>query len=247
MPVVVGRLLIVALLALTWELLSQYRVVDPRFLPALSDVVSTLAGILQRPNVVSDIATTLIEVGLGFTIATLIGTLVGICIAESPYLATVIKPLLFFLLSIPKAIFLPLFILAWGIGIPAKIAFGAFSAVFVVVMNTTAAVDSVRQDHVTIARAWGASRPQIFRYVYLPSMLPVMLETLRLTMIFNFTGVVLAEMYASRAGLGYLIVSWGENFQMRQLLAGVLLVAAMAITINESIRWIEVRCSHWRT
>jgi NitT/TauT family transport system permease protein len=241
------RLLIVLSAALAWELLARFHVVSPRFLPSLSVVLSTLWGILQRPDTLSHIGITLSEVAAGFTIAVLIGTALGACIAESRYLANTIKPLLFFLLSIPKAIFLPLFILAIGIGMPAKIAFGAFSGVFVVVMNTSAAVESVRQDHITAARAWGASRGQIFRYIYLPSMLPVMLETLRLTMIFNFTGVVLAEMYASRAGLGFLIESWGENFQMRQLLAGVLLVGTMAILINESIRWIEARCSHWRT
>jgi NitT/TauT family transport system permease protein len=245
--IVVLRLLIIAAAALTWELLSRFHVVSPRFLPALSDVATTLWAILQRPDTLTDIGITLSEVAAGFSIAVLIGTALGACIAESRYLAITLKPLLFFLLSIPKAIFLPLFILAVGIGMPAKIAFGAFSGVFVVVMNTAAAVESVRQDHITAARAWGASRPQIFRYIYLPSMLPVMLETLRLTMIFNFTGVVLAEMYASRSGLGFLIVSWGENFQMRQLLAGVLLVGTLAIIINETIRWIEARCSHWRT
>ena len=50
--------------------------------------------------------------------------------------------------------------------------------------------------------------------IYVPSMMPVLLETLRISMIFNFTGVMIAEMYASRTGIGHLIASWGENFQM---------------------------------
>jgi ABC-type nitrate/sulfonate/bicarbonate transport system permease component len=78
-------------------------------------------------------------------------------------------------------------------------------------------------------------------------MLPVLLEALRISMIFNLTGVMLAEMYASREGLGHLIANWGENFMMRQLLAGVLMVAIIAIAFNELVRWVETRCSHWRT
>jgi NitT/TauT family transport system permease protein len=66
-------------------------------------------------------------------------------------------------------------------------------------------------------------------------------------MIFNLTGVMLAEMYASREGIGHLIANWGENFMMRQLLAGVLIVAIIAISFNELVRWVETRCSHWRT
>jgi NitT/TauT family transport system permease protein len=65
-------------------------------------------------------------------------------------------------------------------------------------------------------------------------------------MIFNFTGVLIAEMYASRTGIGHLIASWGENFQMKQLFAGVILLAAAAIAFNETLRWMEHRVSTWR-
>jgi ABC-type nitrate/sulfonate/bicarbonate transport system ATPase subunit len=59
--------------------------------------------------------------------------------------------------------------------------------------------------------------------------------------------IMLAEMYASRDGIGHEIATWGENFQMKQLLAGVVMIAAIAMTFNELIRWVETRCSHWRT
>jgi len=76
---------------------------------------------------------------------------------------------------------------------------------------------------------------------------PVLLEALRISMIFNLTGVILAEMYASRDGIGHQIATWGENFQMKQLLAGVVMIAAIAMTFNELVRSVETRCSHWRT
>ena len=78
-------------------------------------------------------------------------------------------------------------------------------------------------------------------------MLPILLETLRIAMIFTFTGVMIAEMYASRTGIGHLIANWGENFHMPQLFAGVLILAVVAILFNEAVRFVEVRCSKWRT
>jgi NitT/TauT family transport system permease protein len=155
--------------------------------------------------------------------------------------------MLFYVFSVPKSIFLPMFILAFGIGFQQKVAYAAFSTVFIVIMTATAAVESVRADHLLVARSYGATRTQVIGRVYLPSMLPVLLEALRLSMIFNFTGVLIAEMYASRTGIGQLIASWGENFQMTQLFAGVVLLATAAILINETIRWLETRCSAWRT
>jgi len=244
---ILARLSLIAMLLAAWEALPLYGLVNARLLPALGDVLTALGGIVARPEFASDLATTLSEILVAFAISVPAGAALGMLVAESDYAAEVLKPIFLFVLSIPKSIFLPLMILAIGIGFWQKVAYGMVSTIFILIMGAASAVESVRADHLLVARAYGASRTQMVARVYLPSMLPVLLETLRIAMIFNFTGVILAEMYASRTGLGHLIASWGENFMMPQLLAGVLLVAAMAILFNEAIRWLETRCSAWRT
>ena len=155
--------------------------------------------------------------------------------------------MLFVVFAIPKSIFLPMFILVFGTGFHQKVAYAAFTTTFVVLMSAAAAVESVKHDYLLVARSYGATRMQILARVYVPSMLPVLLETLRISMIFNFTGVLIAEMYASRTGIGHLIANWGENFQMKQLFAGVVLLSAAAIAFNEALRWMESRVGAWRT
>jgi NitT/TauT family transport system permease protein len=242
-----ARIAIVAALFATWELLSRTGAIDHRLLPSASDTLMTLADLLQRAAIRRDLAVTAGEVLTAFVLVVPAGTLLGFLIAENRSFADVIKPLLFFAFSIPKSIFLPMFILVFGVGFAQKVGFGFFSTIFIVIMSTTTAVESVKVEHLTVARSYGATPGQIAWRVYLPSMLPVLLEALRISMIFNLTGVILAEMYASRDGIGHQIASWGENFQMRQLLAGVLLIAMIAMTFNELVRWVETRCSHWRT
>jgi ABC-type nitrate/sulfonate/bicarbonate transport system permease component len=236
----------VAIFAL-WEFLSRSGIVNPRLLPSASDALATLGDLLQRTSVRSDLAVTASEVLAAFALAVPFGALIGYLIAEHRYFADVVKPLLFFAFSIPKSIFLPMFILVFGVGFAQKVGFGFFSTIFIVIMSTTTAVESVKMEYLTVARSYGATSTQTAFRVYLPSMLPVLLEALRISMIFNLTGVILAEMYASRDGIGHQIATWGENFQMKQLLAGVVLIAAIAIVLNELIRWVETRCSHWRT
>jgi ABC-type nitrate/sulfonate/bicarbonate transport system permease component len=230
-----------------WEILSRTGIVNPRLLPSASDTLVTLWDLLGRSSVRSDILVTGAEVLTAFVIAVPIGALIGILIAENRYFAEVAKPLLFFAFSIPKSIFLPMFILVFGVGFSQKVGFGFFSTIFIVIMSTSAAVESVKPENLLVARSYGATPAQTIWRVYVPSMLPVLLETLRISMIFNLTGVMLAEMYASREGIGHLIANWGENFMMRQLLAGVLMVAVIAMTFNELVRWVETRYSHWRT
>jgi ABC-type nitrate/sulfonate/bicarbonate transport system permease component len=242
-----GRIVIVVALFALWEALSRAGIVNPRLLPSASDTMAALADLLQRASVRNDLLVTATEVLAAFALAVPFGGLIGFLIAENRYFAEVVKPLLFFAFSIPKSIFLPMFILVFGVGFSQKVGFGFFSTIFIVIMSTTTAVESVKVDYLTVARSYGATSAQTAWRVYLPSMLPVLLEALRISMIFNLTGVILAEMYASRDGIGHQIATWGENFQMKQLLAGVVMVAIIAIAFNEIIRWVETRCSHWRT
>lgn len=245
--ILVSRLALIAALFVLWEALPRLGFVAGDLLPPFSAVVGTLMELLGRAPFRLDLVTTALEIIAAFAISAPLGAFLGMAIAESPYLSRIFDPLLFFLFGIPKSIFLPLFILSLGIGFWQKVAFGCFSTTLLVLLSTQAAVRSVRPEHLLTARSYGATRLQIVARVYLPSMLPVLLEALRLAIIFTFTAVVLAEMYASRTGIGHNIETWGENFMMRPLLAGVLLLSVTAILVNEAIRWVERRCGAWRT
>lgn len=237
--------LVIALFAV-WELVSRMQLVDPRLLPAASTVISTAFDLLGTPTFRGHLWTTLSQTGAAFLIAVPVGAVLGLLIAERPYASEVFKPLVFFVFSIPKSIFLPMFILAFGIGFGQKVAFGVFSAIFIMMMTAFAAVESVKREHLLVAKAMGASFPQTLLRVYAPSMAPVLLEAVRLAMIFNFTGILLAEMYASRTGVGNQIGFWGQSFMIDKLLAGILIVSVLAIIFNEIVRSAENRLEHWR-
>ena len=245
--IIFTRLALLALVLGAWEFLPRYGIVNPLLLPPLGDVLAMLGNLLGRPVVHEAIGTTAAEVLVAFVIAVPLGAALGVLIAESEYLGDIFKPVIFYVFSVPKSIFLPMFILVFGIGFQQKVAYAAFTTTFVVLMSAMAAVESVKAEHVLVARSYGATRPQILLRIYVPSMMPILLETLRISMIFNFTGVMIAEMYASRTGIGHLIANWGENFQMPQLFAGVIVLSAVAILFNEAVRALEARCSTWRT
>ena len=247
LAITLSRIAIVVAIFAVWEILPRTGLVNPRLLPPASGTLAMLADLLQRASVRNDLLVTATEVLVAFALAVPLGCLIGYLIAEYRYFADVVKPLLFFAFSIPKSIFLPMFILVFGVGFAEKVGFGFFSTIFIVIMSTTTAVESVRVEYLTVARSYGATSVQTAFRVYLPSMLPVLIEALRISMIFNLTGVILAEMYASRDGIGHQIATWGENFQMKQLLAGVVMIATIAIVFNELVRSVETRCSHWRT
>jgi len=229
-----------------WEALVRMGRLDASLAPAPSTVVESLVRLAGRPEVLASLGVTAWEVLAAFLVALPVGLLLGFLLAEVPVLGALFRPLVNFLFGVPKSIFLPVFILVFGVSIPQKIAFGVFTTVFVLIMGGIAAVQSVPRELITVSRVYGATRGQIIREIYLPAMAPILLESARLGMVFNITAVLLCEIYGARDGIGYRIAAWGENLQMPQLYAALAIVAAVAVAVNEALRAVETRLGAWR-
>jgi NitT/TauT family transport system permease protein len=233
-------------LFLLWEALVRGGRLDAGLAPAPSAILDALGRLLHRPEVLASLGVTAWEVLVAFLIAVPVGLGLGFVLAEVPVLDALFRPLVNFLFGVPKSIFLPVFILMFGVSIPQKIAFGVFTTIFVLIVGGVAAVQSVPRELVTVSRVYGASRWQIVREIYLPAMAPILIESARLGMVFNITAVLLCEIYGARDGIGYRIAAWGENLQMPQLYAALVVVAAAAVAVNEALRRVEARLGAWR-
>ena len=229
-----------------WEAMVRLGRLDATLAPAPTTILEALIRLGRRPEVMTSLGVTAGEVMAAFLVAVPVGLFVGFTLAEVPFLGALLRPLVNFLFGVPKSIFLPVFILVFGVSIPQKIAFGVFTTVFVMIMGGIAAVQSVPQELVTVSRVYGAGRLQIVREIYLPAMAPILLESIRLGMVFNITAVLLCEIYGARDGIGYRIAAWGENLQMPQLYAALTIVAVAAVAVNEGLRLLEARLCSWR-
>jgi ABC-type nitrate/sulfonate/bicarbonate transport system permease component len=236
---------VLGLLAL-WEAMVRLGRLDATLTPAPTTILEALIRLGRRPEVVTSLGVTAGEVIAAFLVAVPVGLFIGFTLAEVPFLGALLRPLVNFLFGVPKSIFLPVFILFFGVSIPQKIAFGVFTTVFVMIMGGIAAVQSVPRELVTVSRVYGAGRLQIVREIYVPAMAPILLESIRLGMVFNITAVLLCEIYGARDGIGYRIAAWGENLQMPQLYAALTMVAAAAVAVNEGLRLLEARLCSWR-
>ena len=135
----------------------------------------------------------------------------GYLISRSPYLIRVFEPLLAGIYAVPIILFLPLFVLFFGLGPGSKIAIGVSTSFFPIVLNTIAGFGYVDRIFITAARSMGASDVQMFRHVLLPAALPVILTGLRIGFTVTLLSVLGSETLASLAGLGHKIVHLGEG------------------------------------
>jgi ABC-type nitrate/sulfonate/bicarbonate transport system permease component len=202
-------------------------------------VLRVLWGLLHDPQFVSDLRVTVFECLLAFAIVTPLGLGIGFLLGESRTLDRTFGGTLELLMTVPKSVFLPVFVLMFGIGFSQKVIFAVVLTFFIVVPTGKAAVHTVPRGMVMAARAFGATRSQIYTRIYLPAVTPIVLSGVRLGLIFSVHGVVFAEMYGSTAGIGRNILIWGEQFQMDLLLAAVLLIVVLTVVVNEIMQLCE--------
>jgi ABC-type nitrate/sulfonate/bicarbonate transport system permease component len=229
-----------------WQYGDAIGLFDPKILPPPSQVAVALKALLQSDAFLADAADTVVRVIAAFLIGAPLALAVGFAMGENLDVGRSLSPLFNLVLSVPQSIFLPIFVLVFGLGFTEKLIFGITHVFFVVAINAMAAVREVPHGQVVLARSFGAGRLRIFRSIYVPAMAPQIMTGLRLGVIFDIIGILLAEMYASRSGLGVLLLRWGESYAVDKLMAATVLISVATILINELMRIFEHRVGRWR-
>jgi NitT/TauT family transport system permease protein len=235
---------IVLALAL-WEA-AAHTVLDPDFMSPPTAIAAALPKILGDIKIVEALLVSLYELVVAFAISVAAGVLIGAPIGLHRFTLKSALPLILLIYAIPQVTILPLFVMYFGIGPAAKIAFGVSHGVFPIILNVIAGAQTIEAAHVTAARSMGASRRQIFRRVVLPHMVPSLFTGLRLGMSATLLGVLLAELYVSTGGIGYYTQLFSNSFQPSSMFALVAVLAVMAAFLNEVVRRAETRASFWR-
>jgi ABC-type nitrate/sulfonate/bicarbonate transport system permease component len=228
-------------LIVAWFLATRHGGVSPLLLPPPVGVVESLWALLKSGSYLPGLGVTLTEVAIAFGTSTIIGLLVGYGISRSQPLVHILEPLLSSLYAVPVVLFLPLFILMFGIGIPSKIAMGITTSFFPVALSAIAGFANVDRIYIKAARSMGCSNYQLFRCVLLPAALPIIVTGLRMAFVVAFLSILGAETIASYAGLGHNIVDHAENLETRQMYAAIALVIAIAAMLNITLSLVERR------
>jgi ABC-type nitrate/sulfonate/bicarbonate transport system permease component len=231
---------VVGLVAL-WYLGTAYWGISHLLLPNPVNVWEQLRDVLASGEYLPDLKVTLGEVAVAFAISCTCGVALGYLISRSPYLIKVFEPLLAGIYSIPIILFLPLYVLFFGLGPASKIALGTTISFFPIVLNTIAGFGYVDKIFITAARSMGASDVQMFRYVLLPAALPVILTGLRIGFTVALLSILGSETIASLEGLGHRIVHLAEAMESARMFAYIAFAVVIAATLNTIVTTLERR------
>lgn len=230
--------LIAAMLA-AWQALFWYA--GDIALTSPLDTIAYAAQLIVSPSFYPHLIETMKAFAVALGIAISFGILIGFTLGLYRFAGDVGEPVLVALYSIPKLTLYPIVLLAFGIGMPAKIAFGAIHGIVPVAIFTLGAVRNLNPIYVKAARVMRLSPRQIAVRVLAPAAIPEIFTGIRIGFSLTLIGTLLGEMFASQRGLGYLLIQAIGLHNVRVIMALTLLLVVIAVTASALLLAIDRR------
>ena len=242
----VGILAIVAI----WTAVVVSGLVASRLLPSPAQIVEHIELLATKGYRGTPLATHVLasveRTTIGFSLAVIFGIPVGLAMGRYRVLGALFGPVLAVLRPIPPIAFIPLAVLYLGLGEASKIVLIFLAPFMFIALNAEAGVRSVPSILIRAGQMLGYSPRQLFTRVIFPGSLPSIMSGVRTGAAVAWALVVAAELIAAQEGLGYMVASAGNFFDIRTVYAGIVIIGLIGFLVDTVARMIEERVLHWR-
>jgi len=218
--------------------------VDPVFLPSPAKVLERLSA-WWDDGLVADMGISTMRVVVGWAASALIALPLGLMIGSWRSVQALLEPLTDFIRYMPAVAFIPLVMVWVGIDEGAKIAIIFIGTFFQMVLMVAEDVRRVPMAQIEAAQTMGATQMEVIEKVIIPSAKPALLDTLRVTMGWAWTYLVVAELVAANSGLGYAILKAQRFMQTDKIFAGILLIGLIGLVIDQLFRFAHRKAFPW--
>lgn len=231
---------------LVWEGAVRLGLIRNTFLPPPTTILKAAVSLYTGGDIREHLTASGSAFVIGLALAIGVGVPTGFAIGWSPRLDAILAPHLAAFYAVPKLALLPIVIVWVGISIWSVVVVVFLAGVFPIIVNLATAVRSVDPALMQVARSFEASALRVICTVVVPSSVPFFLAGLRLAVIGGLVSIVVGEMYASRAGIGYLVAVTGATLQVDKMFAAVLCLTASGLLALWAIDRTQRQVERWR-
>ena len=228
-----------------WALLSYGGFVSKMFLPAPDVVVATAYRMASDGTLLFHTLTSAQVVLLGFVVSSAIAVPLGLWMGTYRVVQAGLEPLVNFIRYLPVTSFVPLFILWIGIGLEQRITVIFFGTFFQQLVMISDCARGVSRDLVNASYTLGTKRREVVWHVIFPAALPAILDTLRVTMGWAWTYLVVAELVAASSGLGYISLKAMRGFQVDVIFMAIAAIGILGLVTDTAFRILRAKVAPW--
>jgi NitT/TauT family transport system permease protein len=229
--------------ALLWELAG--RAWDQPFFPPLSQVLAKLAVLIEEDKILSNLVTSLRNLAIGFTISSVMGITIGTLMGAFRKVDMALDIYVYAMLTAPSLVFAPIFFAIFGLSRLSILGVIIVYSIFIIIINTAAAIRGVSPALIEMGRAYCATERQLFFKIILPAALPLIFAGLRLGMGRAVKGTINGEMFITAVGLGAVVISAGRRFDAAAVLAVLLVIIVVALVAIKLVQLVDARLTGW--
>ena len=235
--------LLLAATLVVWEIVCRAFSVSEFIFPSPSRIATQLWEF--RATIAGHAWRTFWVTMVGFAISIVVGTLLGFLIGSSRTAYAAFYPLMTGFNALPKAAFVPILVVWFGIGVGPAVLTAFLISFFPITVNIATGLATLEPELEDVLRVLGAKRWDVLVKIGLPRSMPYFYGSLKVAITLAFVGTTVSEMTASNEGIGYLLISAGSSMQMGLAFAGLVVVGAMAMAMYELFAAIEKRTTGW--
>jgi NitT/TauT family transport system permease protein len=201
---------------------------------------------LMSGDLVSDTWYTLFEAILGFVIGTIFGSLLGLALWYSAFVARLVEPFIVSINSVPKIALAPIVVLWFGTGLVSKVMLSVSLTAIVALIAAYQAAKDADVDLQSLLISMGADKHQVFFKAVVPSTLPSIIATFRINIGFGLVGAVVGEFISSQRGLGHLIYTASSLYDLNTVWVGLFTLMIMGFVLYYVIDLVERTSLPWK-
>ena len=231
--------ILLAVVLATWQLLYDYA--GEVALTSPWETAVTASQMLATPSFYPHLEETGLAFLQGYVIAVLGGLAIGLLLGVHRLSGEVAEPILVALYSIPKITLYPIILLFFGIGMPAKVAFGAIHGIIPVALFSMNAMRNIKPVYLRTGRVLRLGPWALARSILLPAAVPEVFTGLRVGFALTLVGTLMGEMFGSQRGLGYLLMQAMGVHNMRTIMSVTLILVIFATAVSVVMMRIDRR------
>jgi NitT/TauT family transport system permease protein len=231
--------LLIGGLVVAWQVL--FLLVGANALASPFETLRVALQLLASPSFYPHLTETAGAFAIALLIAVSLGIVIGTALGAHRFAGEVGEPILVGIYSIPKITLYPIVLLAFGIGLPAKVAFGAMHGVVPIAIFTMGALRNLNPVYLKTARVQRLSPWQTASTILLPASIPETFTGIRIGFALTLIGTLLGEMFASQRGVGYLLMQAIGLHNIRMIMALTFLLVCVTVTVSAILLSIDRR------
>lgn len=234
------RITLLVFLILLWEVLADFKIIDPFLTSSPSRIVKSLISFIKEGTLANHILITCYETILGFVLGTVLGTVIAIILWCFPTVSKVLDPYLVVLNALPKVALAPIVIFWAGNGMPAIIVIALLISLVTTIISVLTGFNEVDKGRMLLMDTFQANKWQKLRYLIFPSSIPIFISALKINVGLSWVGVIMGEFLVARSGLGFLIIYGGQIAQLDMVMMSIVILSIIAFIMYKLVAIFEV-------